>query len=105
MKKKEFPFDKARHLTEEEVKQAHRGIEAKLGTQRKSRGRPPKSTTEKYRPIYIRLNPKVLLWITKEAKRKKMGYQSLINELLLAYWVNKREKQSKKTVSPSKAWN
>lgn len=32
----------------------------------------------------IRLNPKVLAWAKKEAQRRGIGYQTVINEALLA---------------------
>jgi len=86
MKKvKEFPFDRARRVTSEEVKKAHSAIEDSLGKKRASRGRPPKSSADKYLPVSIRLHPKVMSWVKKEAKKKGTGYQSLINDILLKF--------------------
>ena len=38
---------------------------------------------EKYRPVSIRLHPSVLTWAKREAKRRGLGYQTVINEVLL----------------------
>ena len=79
---KEFPLDAARRVTAREVEAARQAIEAKLGKPRRRRGRPPKGS-EKYRAVSIRLNPRVLTWAKKEAKRRGVGYQTVINEVLL----------------------
>ena len=79
---KEFPFERARRVTRSEVAKARRAIEKKLGTKRAVRGRPSKGV-EKYRPVSIRLHPKVLTWARREAKRRGVGYQTVINEVLL----------------------
>lgn len=86
-KSKEFPFEKARRITEKEVRSARKAIERKLGTERPDRGRPPKLHQEKYQPVSIRLHPKVLEWAKKEAKRLGVGYQTIINEALLKMTV------------------
>jgi uncharacterized protein (DUF4415 family) len=82
MKKKEFPFDSARRVTDSEVSTARKAIEHKLGVKRKSRGRPPKEEG-KFQPVSIRLHPKALEWAKKEAKRRGVGYQTVINEVLM----------------------
>ena len=46
-------------------------------------GRRPKTQDEKYKPISIRLHPLVIEWAKAEAKRRGVGYQSVINETLL----------------------
>ena len=79
---REFPFDAARRVTAKEVETARQAIEEKLGQPRPHRGRPPKGS-DKYRAVSIRLNPKVLAWAKKEAKRRGVGYQTVINEALL----------------------
>lgn len=79
---KEFPFEAARRVTAKEVEAARHAIEEKLGKPRLRRGRPPKGS-EKYRAVSIRLNPRVLTWAKKEAKRRGVGYQTVINEVLL----------------------
>jgi len=81
-KVKSFPFEKARRVTAGEIEAARKAIEKKLGTKRPQRGRPPKGT-EKYQAISIRLSPKALAWAKKEAKRRGVGYQTVINETLL----------------------
>jgi uncharacterized protein (DUF4415 family) len=81
-KQKEFPFDRARRLSVEEVEAARKAITAKLGKKRARRGRPPKGG-DKYEPVSIRLHPKVVAWARREAKRRAVGYQTVINEVLL----------------------
>jgi uncharacterized protein (DUF4415 family) len=44
-------------------------------------GRPPLGS-EPRRLIAIRIDPKVLDAVRREAKRRRLGYQSLINDLL-----------------------
>ena len=82
-KSKDFPFERARKVSEKEVRAAKKAIEQKLGTERPDRGRPPKQEEEKYRPVSIRLHPKIVEWAKKEAKRRGVGYQTVINEVLL----------------------
>ena len=81
-KAKSFPFEKARRVTARETEAARKAIEKKLGTERPRRGRPPKGA-EKYQAVSIRLSPKALAWAKKEAKRRGVGYQTVINETLL----------------------
>lgn len=81
---KNFPFEKARRISSEEVSSARKAIEAKTGKKREARGRPAKSQEQKFVPTSIRLHPKVLAWAKKEAKKKGVGYQTIINEILLA---------------------
>lgn len=79
---KEFPFKQAHRVTGKEVEMARKAIEAKLGVKRPSRGRPPKGPA-KYTSIQIRLDPKALEWARTQAKHRGIGYQTLINEILL----------------------
>jgi uncharacterized protein (DUF4415 family) len=82
---KPFPFEKARRITPAEVEDFRRAIEATTGRKRRRRpGRPPKSAATKYRPIAIRLHPQVIAWAKKEGKRRGVGYQTVINDVLLA---------------------
>jgi uncharacterized protein (DUF4415 family) len=81
-KEKEFPFENSRRVTPQEVATAQKAIEEKLGKKRTVRGRPPKGKT-KYSPVSIRLHPHVIAWAKKEAKRRGLGYQTVINEVLL----------------------
>lgn len=80
---KEFPFEKSRRITKKEVSVARKAIEKVTGKKRKIRGRPIKIEKDKYVPISIRLHPRVLKWAKKEAKERKIGYQSIINEILM----------------------
>jgi uncharacterized protein (DUF4415 family) len=81
---KSFPFEKSRRISNEEVVAARKAIEEKTGKKRASRGRPAKSDIEKFVPTSIRLHPKVLEWAKKEARKRGVGYQTIINEFLLA---------------------
>jgi hypothetical protein len=78
-----FPFDRARRVTGGEVESARAAIEARTGVRRPARGRPPKPETEKYRATSIRLHPKAIAWARREARRRKVGYQTIINQVLL----------------------
>ncbi len=80
---KDFPFDRARRLTSREVELARAAIERHTGVPRPPRGRPPKPEAEKYRATSIRLHPKVIAWARREARRRRVGYQTIINEALL----------------------
>ena len=79
---KDFPFEKARRITARETTAAKKAIEKKTGVKRKTRGRPAKGL-QKYVPTSIRLHPKVLTWAKKEAKKRGIGYQTVINESLI----------------------
>ena len=46
-------------------------------------GRKPKQEGTLYVPISMRLHPKVFEWAKAEAQKRGIGYQSLINEILL----------------------
>jgi len=81
-KPREFPFESARRVTAAETEAARKAIELKLGVKRPRRCRPPKGE-EKYQPISIRLHPDILYWARAEARRRKVGYQTFINEALL----------------------
>ncbi len=78
-----FNFANSRRVTPEEVEAARRGIEEKLGIKRPPRGRPPKKEKNRYKAISIRLHPKVLYWAKQQAKRRGVGYQTVVNEALL----------------------
>ena len=79
---KEFPFKQAHRVSSREVEIARKAIETKLGIKRPSRGRPSKGL-DKYQPIQIRLHPKALRWAKTEAEHRGIGYQTLINDVLL----------------------
>jgi uncharacterized protein (DUF4415 family) len=80
---KEFRFENSRRVTSGETSKFKKAIEKKLGTKRPARGRPPKPQDEKFEAISIRLHPLVVAWAKSEAKRKGVGYQTIINEFLL----------------------
>jgi len=73
-KAKSFPFEKARRITAEELVQYRKAIEETTGKKRRSRrGRPPKASAAKYRPIAIRLHPQVIAWAKREARKRRVG--------------------------------
>jgi len=78
-----FPFERARRVTPREVELGRKAIEAHTGVPRTPRGRPPKPGAEKYVATSIRLHPKAMAWARREARRRKVGYQTIINEALL----------------------
>jgi uncharacterized protein (DUF4415 family) len=82
-KESEFPFERARRVTPEESQKFRKAISEQFGIKLKKRGRPIKNEDEKYEPISIRLHPKVLAWAKKEAQKRGIGYQTVINEVLL----------------------
>jgi len=80
---KEFPFHRARRVTPAEVEMYRKAIEEKLGVKRPPRGRPPKKISERSCAVSIRLDPRILKWARAEAKRRGLGYQTVINQALL----------------------
>lgn len=93
MKRKRYGIDPENPpLTESDLKRARRVTPEEhkmfLGAVEKfrARGRPKKSSG-KYRPVTIRLHPNVLQWARAEAKRRGLGYQTVINQTLLAHTV------------------
>ena len=82
-KESEFPFDRARRVTPQENEKFKQAISEQFGIKLKKRGRPTKDQEEKYEPISIRLHPKVLAWAKQQAKKRGIGYQTIINEVLL----------------------
>jgi len=61
---------------------------AQLGAMRRM-GRPPLGAAAR-RLIAIRIDPQVLGAVRREAKRRGLGYQSLINDLLAKHVGRKR---------------
>ncbi len=80
---KEFPFEKARRISKRELTAARKAIEEKTGAPRPPRGRPAKSEEDKYLATSIRLHPKVMTWARREARKRGVGYQTIINDALL----------------------
>lgn len=81
---KEFPFDRARKVKPSERREFRKAYENTFGEKPPRRGRPPKGP-EKYRDIHIKLHPKALQWARANAKRRGIGYQTVINEVLLQH--------------------
>lgn len=79
----EFPFERARRVTPKESQQFRDAIASQFGVAPRKRGRPAKEEEEKYEPVSIRFHPKVLAWSKEEAKKRGVGYQTVINEVLL----------------------
>lgn len=77
-----------RRATPDETEKYRRAIETTFGIARPRRvGRPSKRQEEKYRPVYMKLHPRALAWARAEAKRRGIGYQTIINETLLNHVV------------------
>jgi hypothetical protein len=68
------------HSSAVELKSFKKAIEKKLGVKL---GPPFKKAEEKYIPTYIKLNPKIVKWAKREALKKGIGYQTVINNELL----------------------
>ncbi len=83
MKKVEFPFANARRISHQEVVSAEQAIQEQFGINCTRIGRPIKSEAEKYQSISIRLHPKIIAWAKSEAKKQGVGYQTIINDVLL----------------------
>ena len=81
-KPREFRFENARRVTPEETEKFRKAID-KLGIKRMKRGRPPKPADDKFIPISIRLHPLALARVKREAKKLGVGYQTIINRILL----------------------
>ena len=79
----EFPFERARQVTPEESQKFRAAISEQFGIELRKRGKPIKNEEEKYEEISLRLHPKVLAWVKEEAQKRGIGYQTVINELLL----------------------
>ena len=84
-KESEFPFERARRVrvTPEESQQFREAISEQFDMKLRKRGRPAKNEDEKYELISVRLHPKVLAWAKKEAQKRGVAYQTVINEMLL----------------------
>jgi uncharacterized DUF497 family protein/predicted DNA binding CopG/RHH family protein len=74
-----------RRVTPEEHARFQDAYVNTFGKEPPRRGRPRKSLSHKYRDIHLKLHPKALGWAQSEAKRRGIGYQTLINEILLRH--------------------
>ena len=84
-KKTEFPFQSARRITTDEVIAAEKAVKEQFGIEVSKRERSAREKTEKYEAISIRLHPKVIKWAKKEADKRGVEYQTIINETLLSF--------------------
>ena len=80
-----FDISKAKRIPTSRRKKLLEAAEVKLG-------RPLKAADEKHRPISIKIHPDVYRWAKEEAKKRGLGYQTIINETLLD--VAKKKKSS-----------
>ncbi len=86
MKKvREFDFSKARKVTPQETEMYRRAIENTFGIERPRRGRPLHGPKKKYRDVHIKIHPQALKWVKNRAKKRGIGYQTVINEILLSH--------------------
>ncbi len=86
MKKiREFDFSKARRITPEEVAMYRQAFKNTFGHYPPARGRPPKQDRHKYKDVHIKIHPQALLWAKQKAKKRGIGYQTVINEVLLSH--------------------
>lgn len=77
-----MPTQENHNLTSTDRISESQGDVAKVAAS-KRRGRPPKSEEEKYRSTHILFHPKIIEWARSEAEKRGIGYQSVINEVLL----------------------
>nr|WP_275974140.1 BrnA antitoxin family protein [Argonema galeatum] len=82
-KESDFPFERARRVTSEESKKFREAISEQFGMKLRKRDLPAKNEDEKYELISLKLHPKVLAWAMEESKKRGIGYQTVINEVLL----------------------
>jgi len=80
-----FDLSKAKKISKERRQKLLKAAEVKLG-------RPLKPIEKKHKPISIKLHPDVYNWAKKEAQKKGLGYQTIINETLLD--IAKKKKSS-----------
>jgi uncharacterized protein (DUF4415 family) len=81
-KESKFPFERARRVTTEENQKFREAISEQFGL--KLRERALRNEDEPYELISIQLHPKVIAWVKEEAQKRGVGYQVVINEILLA---------------------
>ena len=81
-KARAFDFSKARRVTPKETAMFRKAIEETFQIRRPTRGRPPKGD-DKDQDVHIRMHPKALQWARAQAKKRGIGYQTVINETLL----------------------
>jgi uncharacterized protein (DUF4415 family) len=82
-KEPDFPFERARRVTPEESQKFRSVISEQFGIKLRERDLPVKNEEEQYELISLKLHPKVLAWAIEESKKRGIGYQTVINEVLL----------------------
>ncbi len=91
-KNREFPFSRARKIKASELRTFRKAYASTFGKEPLKRGRPPKGAA-KYRDIHIKLHPEALRWARARAKQCGIGYQTVINEVLLSRATLLRERK------------
>ena len=81
----EFDFSKARRVTPEETAMFRQAFKNTFGYLPKRRGRPHAKSHLKYRDVHLKIHPRALKWAKARAKKRGIGYQTLINEILLSH--------------------
>jgi uncharacterized protein (DUF4415 family) len=81
---RQFDFSKARRITAAERKMYRRAYKNTFGEEMPRRGRPPHGP-RKYKDVHIKIHPLALKWVKSRAKKRGIGYQTVINEILLSY--------------------
>jgi len=74
-----------RRVTSEEHARFRQAYINTFGKEPPVRGRPAKAPHHKYLDIHLKLHPKALSWARAESKRRGIGYQTIINEILLRH--------------------
>ncbi len=82
-KESEFPFKAARRITEAEVIEAQQAIKEQFNIEIPDREKPTKTENKNYQSISICLHPQIIQWAKKEAEKRGIGYETVINEELL----------------------
>jgi predicted DNA binding CopG/RHH family protein len=80
----EFNFSKARRVSPQENEMFRKALQNTFGIKRPKRGRPPKHPRDKYLDVHLKIHPTAFMWLKKTAKKRGVGYQTIINEELLA---------------------
>jgi len=70
-------------ITTDSVSESQGDVAKAAASTSKRRGRPPKREEDKYRSTHIFFHPKIIDWARAEAEKRGIGYQSVINEVLL----------------------
>ncbi len=76
-------FSRARRAGPSERARFKKAYIRTFGQPPPKRGPVHKPASERYIPTYIKLHPKVIAWAKQEAKRRGIGYQTVINDSLL----------------------